>query len=143
MQLHVSLLLPVSTPGLTKETNTLLPPGFEIFHAGLTVLQPSPPGFPGGCTVPKLSGIPAFEMLSRHTPGSRIICPNHQRVSETQTSAFAEAIRTTKKHSREYGEQHNFQQYGSDKSPDMRLGSAQRRKEGCGRERWMRGGYGV
>ena len=77
------------TPELTKQAN--LPPGFQLFHTGLTAL-PLSPGFPESCTVPELSRIPAFEMLSRtskQTLEAEDICPNPKRISA--------AIRTTKK----------------------------------------------
>jgi len=44
-------------------------------------------------------------------PEAGAICPDPQRISEArQINALPEAIRTTKEVSREYGEQHHFQQ---------------------------------
>jgi len=80
---YVSLPFPSLTPGLTKERRTpaahsLRAYGIHVSGSFTLALHHSrlSLSFPGGCTVPKLSRTPAFEMPTRNTN----ICPKTKRV---------------------------------------------------------------
>jgi len=86
-------LLPPWALRLTKRnTNTL-----SRLPAPQLILQyfRFSPGFPESCTIPKLSRIPAFALLSRtYKPNtrSRTVCPKPKRVSEDKPMPNARAI---------------------------------------------------